>query len=168
MSENQSTRKRFVAMLALIIAGETIFFLPFVLARVFRPTILLVFNLTNFELGTIFSVYGVVAMLSYFFGGPLADKFPVGKLMSIALATTALGGLVMATIPTLENMKLLYAFWGLTTIFLFWAALIRATRQWGGEKLQGSAFGFLEGGRGLAAALIATVEIGRASCRERV
>jgi len=56
-------------------------------------------------------------------------------------------------------MKLLYAFWGLTTIFLFWAALIRATREWGGEKLQGSAFGILEGGRGLAAAVIASVSV---------
>lgn len=155
----KSTKQRFISMLALIIAGETIFFLPFVLARVFRPTLLVVFDLTNFELGTIFSVYGIVAVGSYLFGGPLADKFPARKLMSVALATTALGGLVMTTIPTIENMKLLYAFWGLTTIFLFWAALIRATREWGGEKLQGSAFGFLEGGRGLAAALIATVSV---------
>ena len=158
-SINKSTKQRVIFMIALIIAGETIFFLPFVLARVFRPTLLVVFDLTNFELGTIFSVYGIVAMVSYLFGGPLADKFPARKLISIALATTAFGGLVMASIPSLENMKLLYAFWGLTTIFLFWAALIRATREWGGEKLQGSAFGFLEGGRGLVAALIATVAV---------
>jgi len=155
----QSGRKRFIAMIALIIAGETIFFLPFVLARVFRPTLLVVFDLTNFELGTIFSVYGLVAMLSYFLGGPLADKLPTRKLMSVALAATALGGLIMATTPSLGNMKLLYAFWGITTIFLFWAALIRATREWGGENLQGSAFGFLEGGRGLSAALIGSVAV---------
>ena len=155
----KSTKQRVIFMIALIIAGETIFFLPFVLARVFRPTLLVVFDLTNFELGTIFSVYGIVAMVSYLFGGPLADKFSARKLISIALSTTAFGGLVLATIPTIENMKLLYAFWGLTTIFLFWAALIRATREWGGKKLQGSAFGFLEGGRGLAAALIATVSV---------
>ncbi|MEN8119702.1 MAG: MFS transporter [Bacteroidota bacterium] len=146
-------------MIALITAGETIFFLPFVLARVFRPTLLDVFNLTNFELGIIFSVYGVVAMFSYFIGGPLADKFSARKLISGALAATAFGGLFMATIPSLGSMKFLYAFWGLTTILLFWAALIRATREWGGEKLQGRAFGLLEGGRGLAAALIGSVAV---------
>ena len=156
---NQTTKQRFIAMLSLIIAGETIFFLPFVIVRVFRPTLLVVFDLSNFELGTIFSVYGVVAVFAYLFGGPLADKFLPNKLMSVALASTAAGGLFLATIPNLANMKLLYGFWGITTIFLFWAALIRATREWGGVKLQGSAFGLLEGGRGLAAAVIATLSV---------
>jgi len=158
-TELQSSSKRFLAMLALIIAGESIFFLPFVLVRVFRPTILAVFEIDNFELGTIFSVYGIIAMISYFFGGPLADKFATRSLLSIALAVTALGGLTMASIPSLENMKLLYAFWGATTILLFWAALIRATREWGSKKQQGRAFGLLDGGRGLAAAVISSLAV---------
>lgn len=156
---SKNPKQSFIAMFALIIAGETIFFLPFVIVRVFRPTLLVVFDLTNFELGTIFSVYGTVAVFAYLFGGPLADKFLPNKLMSVALASTALGGLVLATKPSIGNMKLLYGFWGITTIFLFWAALIRATREWGGAKLQGSAFGLLEGGRGLAAAVIATMAV---------
>jgi hypothetical protein len=56
-------------------------------------------------------------------------------------------------------MALLYGYWGVTTILLFWAALIRATREWGGKSLQGRAFGVLEGGRGVAAALFATVGV---------
>jgi hypothetical protein len=64
---------RAIAMLALVVAGEAVFFLPFVLPRIFRPTLLEVFALTNLELGIAFSVYGVVAMLAYFPGGPLAD-----------------------------------------------------------------------------------------------
>jgi len=47
--DTQSPKQRIIAMLALVIAGETIFFLPFVLVRVFRPTLLVVFDLTNFE-----------------------------------------------------------------------------------------------------------------------
>jgi nitrate/nitrite transporter NarK len=46
-----------------------------------------------------------------------------------------------------------------TTIFLFWGALIRATREWGGESTQGLAFGVLEGGRGLVAALVASLAL---------
>jgi hypothetical protein len=53
-------------------------------------------------------------------------------------------------------MSGLYAFWGFTTIYLFWAALIRATSEWGGAVFQGRAFGWLEGGRGGVAALLAT------------
>ena len=76
-----------------------IFFLPFVIARVFRPTLLDVFRLTNLELGIAFSIYGFVAMLAYFPGGPLADRYAPRKLMTLALAATSIGGLVMASIP---------------------------------------------------------------------
>ena len=141
-------------MLALIVAGEAVFFLPFVLPRIFRPTLLDVFHLTNLQLGIAFSVYGVVAMLAYFPGGPLADRYSARRLMALALVATSVGGLALATIPSLAALKLLYGFWGVTTILLFWAPLIRATRAWGGAKRPGRAFGILDGGRGLVAAAI--------------
>ena len=58
-------------LFTLILAAESIYILPYVLARVFRPTFLDVFNLSNLELGTLFSTYGSVAFLSYIFGGVL-------------------------------------------------------------------------------------------------
>lgn len=157
MHEAKKNRRNRVVLLTIILAGESIFFLPFVLARIFRPTLLNVFEITNLELGVAFSVYGIVAMASYFFGGPLADRFAARNLMATALWATALGGLLMAMIPSSQVLIWLYAYWGFTTIFLFWAAMIRATREWGGDDFQGRAFGFLEGGRGLTAALIATL-----------
>lgn len=153
-------KQKITTLLSLILAGEVIFFLPFVLARIFRPVLLRVFEITNLELGACFSVYGIVAMIAYFFGGPLADRYPSRNLMAIALWATGLGGLFLALIPSPFELKFLYGFWGLTTIFLFWAALIRATRDWGGEGFQGRAFGWLEGGRGLAAALLGTLALG--------
>jgi sugar phosphate permease len=159
MSETTQSGKRTLNLISLILAGEVIFFLPFVLIRVFRPTFLHVFNLTNLELGSFFSLYGIVAMVSYFFGGPLADKYNARSLIAFALWATGLGGLIMASIPSNTVLLLLYGFWGFTTIFLFWAALIRATREWGGDGFQGSAFGLLEGGRGLTAALIASLAL---------
>ncbi len=143
----------------LILAGESVFMLPFVLSRVFRPTVLDAFAIDNLQLGLCFSVYGVVAMLSYLFGGPLADKFPPRKLIAVALWMTALGGLVYATYPGYGVQKVLYGYWGFTTIFLFWAPMIKATRVWGGSTSQGKAFGFLDGGRGLVAALAGTLGV---------
>ncbi|MGD2035243.1 MAG: MFS transporter [Bacteroidales bacterium] len=148
-----------MTLISLILAGEAIFFLPFVLARIFRPTLLIVFNITNTELGTWFSVYGIVAMAAYFFGGPLADRFPARNLIALALWLTSAGGFLMAFVPGNGTMPVLYGFWGLTTIFLFWAALIRATREWGGKTFQGRGFGWLEGGRGFTAALIGTFSL---------
>lgn len=146
-------------LVLLILAGESVFIIPFVLPRVFRPTVLDVFALDNTQLGLCFSVYGLVALVSYLFGGPLADKFPPRKLIAIALWMTALGGLVYATFPSYFVLKVLYGYWGFTTIFLFWAAMIKAARVWGGVNAQGKAFGFLDGGRGLVGALFGTMGV---------
>ncbi len=154
-----SQSRRALALFALIVAGESIFFLPFVLPRVFRPTILEVFGLTNYEIGTAFAWYGVVAMVAYALGGPLADYFCPRKLLSTALVTTSLGGIVLCKSPSHTELKMLYAYWGFTTIALFWAALIRATRQWGGKLAQGSAFGLLDGGRGLLTAVTGSLMV---------
>ena len=143
---------RIVFILTLILAGELIFGLPYHTARFFRPTFLQAFGLSNTQLGDIFAVYGITAMLSYFPGGALADRISARTLMTLSLFATAAGGLYMATFPATLQMALLYGFWGITTIFLFWGALISATRDWGGERSQGKAFGILDGGRGLAAA----------------
>lgn len=146
-------------LLLLILAGESVFIIPFVLPRVFRPTVLDAFSLDNVQLGFCFSIYGMVALFSYLFGGPLADRFPPRKLIATALWATALGGLVYATFPNYTTLRMLYAYWGFTTIFLFWAPMIKATRVWGGATSQSKAFGFLDGGRGLVGALVGTMGI---------
>jgi len=119
-----------------------------------------------------------VAVPSYLFGGPLADKFAPRKLIAIALWLTALGGILYAQYPDLLVLEILYGYWGFTTIFLFWAPMIKATRIWGGDTSQGKAFGFLDGGRGLTGALFGllgvfvfaaflTVDVSDASLKDR-
>lgn len=154
-----AVRTRARAMLALVVAGEMIFSLPFHLPRYFRPSVLATFGLSNAQLGDVFALYGVTAMLAYFPGGALADRFPARGLMCASLLATAAGGLYLLTLPGTLGLTLLYGYWGVTTILLFWAALIRATRNWGGQLAQGRAFGILDGGRGLVAATVATVAV---------
>lgn len=144
--------QRFLFMLTLVLAGELIFGLPFHTARFFRPTYLEVFGFSNTQLGDVFAVYGITAMLAYFPGGVLADRYSPRLLMTLSLFATAAGGLFMATFPNELQMALLYGYWGVSTIFLFWAAMISATREWGGDRSQGRAYGILDGGRGLVAA----------------
>ena len=157
--ETTSSKGSFLSILLLILSGELVFILPYFLSRVFRPTFLDVFNLTNTELGSLFSVYGTVALFSYIFGGSLADRFLPGKLIAISLFLTSIGGLVIATFPSLFIMQIVYGYWGFTSVFLFWSAMIKATRIWGGNKNQGQAFGFLDGGRGLVAGIMGTLAV---------
>ena len=176
--EDHVKKGSYTNIILLILSGELIFILPYFLSRVFRPTFLDVFGLTNFELGSLFSVYGIVALFSYIYGGTLADRFLPRKLIAISLFLTALGGLFLATYPSFVVLQILYGYWGFTTVFLFWGAMIKATRVWGGTKNQGQAFGFLDGGRGLTAALMGSIgvaifslflpdDVFRASLKER-
>ena len=150
---------RFLYMLGLILAGEAIFALPFHVTRFFRPTVLEVFSISATQLGAVQSVYGIVAMLAYLPGGLLADRFPARKLLATSLWMTAAGGLYMATFPDYHGSLLLWGYFGFSTITLFWAALIRATRDWGGHEKQGRAYGLLDSGRGILAAGLATIGV---------
>jgi len=152
--------KRITQITILILAGEMIFSLPFHTARFFRPTLLEVFGFSNTNLGDVFAVYGITAMLAYFPGGVIADIYSARKLLTLSLVMTAAGGLYMATIPTGVSLALLYGYWGVTSILLFWAAMLKATRDWGGNLSQGKAFGILDGGRGLVAAAFAVFAVG--------
>ncbi|MEQ6124210.1 MFS transporter [Pseudotenacibaculum sp. MALMAid0570] len=143
-------------MFALIVAGEAIFLLPFILIRVFKPIIREAFLVSDAQLGEVQAFYGITALISYFFGGFIADRWEARKLIAISIFCTALGGIWMMTIPSVFALKFLYGFWGVSTILLFWAALIKATRDWGDTHTQGISFGLLDGGRGAFAALIAT------------
>ena len=146
-------------LITLMLAAESIYILPYVLARVFRPTFLDVFNLTNLELGGLFSIYGIVAFFSYLYGGVLADRYSPRKLLSISLIFTSLGGLIMMTYPSYFIMQLLFAYWGFTTVFIFWAPMLKATRAIGGVKMQGKTFSFLDGGRGVVASSIGLIGV---------
>ena len=100
-------KQPYFKLIVLIMAGTSSFYLPFGLARVFRPTFLDVFSINNLELGLCFSVYGVIALFSYFFGGGLADRIKPNVLMASSLFMTAAGGLYMATYPSI-NLKVTF------------------------------------------------------------
>ena len=154
--QTQSRAARIAVIFCLILAGEAVFSLPFHVSRYFRATTLDVFGFSNAQLGDVFAVYGVAAMIAYFPGGTIADHFSPRRLIAMSLVATGAGGLYMATIPGAAGMAALYGYWGVTTILLFWAAMIRATREWGGTSSQGLAFGILDGGRGAVAAVMAS------------
>jgi len=155
---SKSPVSAYFMLFLLALASESIFLLPFVITRVFRPTFLAVFNISNFELGSAFSAYGVVAMIAYFFGGPLADRFSPKLLLAGSLALTGLSGFYLATIPSLHMLVGLYVLWGISTILLFWSASMKAVRAVMAYSL-GRAYGGVDAARGLLAALTASASV---------
>ena len=135
-------------MTVLSLSGGIVFVLPF-LQEVYYKPLAESLNINNTEVGALMSVFGLASMLSYLPGGWIADRVSPRLLISASLLATGLGGLYFATFPGYRMSLAIHAFWGVAIALLFWGAMIRATREWGGADEQGRAFGILESGRGI-------------------
>ncbi len=151
--------RRILHILVLILAGEMIFSLPFHTARFFRPTLLEAFGFSNTAAGRCIRRLRRDGDAGLFPGRRAGRPLPARKLMRCSLLATAAVAFTWRRFPGSLEMSLLYGYWGVTTILLFWGALIRATRDWGGHRSQGLAFGILDGGRGLVAAGVAMTAV---------
>ena len=143
-------------MVLLCLSGSVMFWFPFAAETYYVP-MQRAFGFTNTQIGILSSVFGFVSLVGYFPGGWLADRFPPRILMTIGLLIASAAGFVFSTIPSFEVCVVLYGVWGFAAALVFWSAMIKATRNWGGKDEQGRAFGFLEGGRSITDLLAGTV-----------
>ena len=71
-------------MAVLSLSGGVIFFLPF-LQEVYYKPLAKALSLSNTEVGSLMSAFGITSMISYFPGGWLADRVSPRKLITVAL-----------------------------------------------------------------------------------
>lgn len=147
---------RWLFLASLMLAGESIYLLPY-LRKSFQTSMEEAFQINAVELGVLNAMFGVLALISYFPGGWLADRFSARNLLTFSLLSTGAGAIIMLAQPSYAELLALHAFWGVTSILTFWAALIKATRAWGGAHEQGLSFGLLDGGRGVVAAILVSI-----------
>lgn len=142
-------KRNLPTLLILIIAGEMIYTLPY-FRNYYYDVFLEAFNLTNTQMGSLGSAYGICCIISYIFGGYVADRFKTKHLLSLSLILTGALGFTLLLYPPYPALLVIYGAWGITSIMTFWVALIKAVRSLAASNEQGKAFGFFEGGRGLA------------------
>lgn len=142
-------KRNLPTLLILIIAGEMIYTLPY-FRNYYYDVFLEAFNLTNTQMGSLGSAYGICCIISYIFGGYVADRFKTKHLLSLSLILTGALGFTLLLYPPYPVLLVIYGAWGITSIMTFWVALIKAVRSLAASNEQGKAFGFFEGGRGLA------------------
>ncbi|KZL91808.1 MFS transporter [Clostridium magnum] len=152
MDSKKHSFKRWIMLSILCLGGGIIYQLPFLRFAYYIP-MQKALGLTNMQIGNLSSVYGIVAMICYFPGGWLADRFSCRKMLAFSFVATGLGGFYFSTFPSYRMCIILHAFWGCVTIFTYWAALIKAVRMLGDSSEQGRLYGLLEGGRGLVSTL---------------
>lgn len=150
--------KNFGAILIVAAGGAIIYGLPYFRFD-YYDAYLQAYHLTNTQMGIFGSVLGVFGMISYLFGGIVADRFSTRIILTVSLIGTGLGGLVHLLPLNFTALVCLYAFWGVSSLFAFWPACVKAVRILSGSGDQGKAFGFFEGGRGVAAGLMAILAV---------
>ncbi|MGN0658318.1 MAG: nitrate/nitrite transporter [Emergencia sp.] len=152
-AENGSKLKKHMFHLVVItIAGAMIYGLPY-FRSYFYDAYLETYNLTNTQMGTFGSMFGIFGMISYLFGGVVADMVSTRKLMSTSLILTGLGGLLHLMNPSYGMLLCIYALWGFTSLFAFWPSLLKSLREIAGDNEQSKAYGFMDGGRGIVYAI---------------
>jgi sugar phosphate permease len=143
-----SVTEKWLTMVLLCLGGSFMWWLPWY-SEIFYEPMQTAFGFSNTQIGLLTGTAGFASLLTYLPGGWLADRFSPRHLMSTALLVSSLGGFVFARIPPFEVCLVLYGLWGVSAALIFWSALIKAIRNWGGQDEQGRAFGFLEGGRSI-------------------
>jgi len=142
------SKRRYLGLAILMWGGGTIYNLPFIRYILYEP-LREALNLNHEDFGLTMSAYGVCAVISYFPGGWLADRFSARKLLTLAYLTTSLAGFYFATLPSFYMTVAIHAFWGVSAILIFWAVLIKACKDLAYSDEQGRFFGLLECGRGI-------------------
>lgn len=146
--------RKYLTLFIVALAGGIITKLPY-LRETYMEPLSLATGATYTQLGLIMSAYGIVNFICYFPGGVLADKFSCKTLIVISCFGTALAGFWYWTLPSFIWLVVIHAVFAITTVFTFWAAMVKSINRLGTEEEQGRLFGLLEGGRGLIGTLVA-------------
>ncbi|MCI5721533.1 MAG: MFS transporter, partial [Firmicutes bacterium] len=154
MSAEQTSKlkKHIFHLVVITVAGAMIYGLPY-FRSYFYDAYLETYNLTNTQMGTFGSMFGIFGMISYLFGGVVADMVSTRKLMTVSLILTGVGGLIHLMNPGYIVLLAIYALWGFTSLFAFWPAVVKSLREISNENEQSKAYGFFDGGRGIVYAI---------------
>lgn len=148
MKIKNDTIRKWLTLIIVATAGGLMTKLPY-LRETYMDPLQAATGATKTQLGLLMSAYGIVNFICYFPGGVLADRFSAKKLIAVSCFGTGLIGLWYYTMPGFVGLAVIHGLFAITTVFTFWAAMVKSINNLGGPEEQGRLFGFLEGGRGL-------------------
>ncbi|MEN2400849.1 MFS transporter [Flavobacterium sp. MC2016-06] len=150
--------KRYIQFILIVLAAGAIY--PLIYLRTnYQETILTVFKIGLDDLNIIYTVLGFIFILGYFPSGILSDKFSAKYLLVFSLLGTAFGGFWFAQIPDYASIIGIFCLWGVFSVFTFWGAHMKLVKLLSTPEEEGRFFGFLDGGRGIIEAVLASVAL---------
>ena len=145
-------KRKYLSILALGVSGGSIYLLPFI-KYVFYDQQIAAMGITNMQSGFLLSMYAIGNIFLYIPGGILADKLSPRKcLLFSLLSTTALAVIYAFTLNYISSL-VIWLLLSITTVLVFWSALLKTVRIIGTEKEQGTMFGVYYAVNGLTGAL---------------
>lgn len=144
--------KTYVVLMILSLSGSIIYGLPY-FRKYYYDAYMQTYHLSNVEMGALGSYYGMLGLFSYLIGGVLADKLRAKYLLIFSLIATGAFGFLHLVFTDYNALRFIYGAWGITSLLTFWPALMKVVRTLGSDDEQSRAYGFFEGGRGIATAL---------------
>ncbi|WP_083266037.1 MFS transporter [Burkholderia lata] len=151
---------RYVQLALLVCAAGAIYPMLY-LRQFYQDTMLGLFQITRTQLGYLYSALGTTFLVCYLPSGWLADRLPPRWLIGFSLVGTGALGFwyANASAPSYATLMAIFCGWGVTTGLTFWASVIKRVKTIARPSEQGRFFGFLDGGRGLIEALLATASL---------
>ncbi len=131
---------------------------------VFYEVIKQALNISDLDLGIVWSTFGIVGMLSYIGGGYLSDKVAPSRMIGVSLLVSGVLHFLMSLMTSqagasLSVLMLLSAAMGFCAVFLFFSASSKLITQVFSDRA-GMAFGIYYGAAGIISAGIAMIASG--------
>ncbi len=136
-------KKKLISLIMISAIHALIYALPF-LQGTYYEAYQNAYGFSHVQMGNLISIQGVINLVAYIIGGIAADRLNPKILFLASGFLTGVIGLYSATFPSYEMMMLVSMAFSFTTTFMFWAAMIKATKALADSSSQGYIFGLKE------------------------
>ena len=132
--------KKDIMVITSIASGYNMIYNLYVMKALYYSIMLSGLNITHYQLGKLYSMYGILAMASYLCGAIFLRIFPIKKLVYIPLLLASFISIFLSTIPSYNYMLIMFGFAGFIIGSTFYPAHISILHSIGGIENQGKVF----------------------------
>ena len=133
--------RKILILAALGFTQCSIYLLPYI-QNVFYKPVMDTLGVNNAQLGSLLSLYGIIALICYLPGGMLADRYDCRKIITICVSLTGVFGIICAYAVSYHVYMALWILMSLVGNMAFWAASMKSVRLVGSEEEQGKSYGY--------------------------
>lgn len=132
--------RKWLTLFFVSLGGGTIYIVPY-FKFTYYDQLLVATGLSNYQLGMLMVVMGILNMIFYIPGGIIADKFSARTLFTVSMTGTGLLTLWYGTLPGYGTLLLIHGLYAITTVLTFWSAFLKGIRACGTKEEQGRMYG---------------------------